>query len=91
MVSYSDRRAHWEHLQFEKFQEPTDHHNITNQYNPEVHSTTGRTPVTLPGFSYPQIDSLAMQAGDQLGGKWQYNQDMNSGTPLGLGSLMHVV
>jgi len=47
--------------------------------------------MTLSGFSYPQIDNLAIQAGDQLGGGWQYNKDMNSGMPLGLGLLMHVI
>jgi len=48
-------------------------------------------PVTLSGFSYPQIDRLTIQAGDQLSGGWQYNEDMNSGIPLGLGSPMYVI
>ena len=47
--------------------------------------------MTLSGFSYPQIDNLAIQASDQLGGGWQYNEDMNSGRPLGLGSPMRVI
>jgi len=47
--------------------------------------------MTLSGFSYPQIDNLAIQASDQLGGGWRYNKDINSGRPLGLGSPMHVI
>jgi len=47
--------------------------------------------MTHSGFSYPQIDNLAIQAGDQLGGGWRYNKDINSGMPPGLGLPMHVI
>ncbi|KAF5353361.1 hypothetical protein D9756_007863 [Leucocoprinus leucothites] len=75
----------------EKFEDPVDNHNITDQYDPSVHSTTGRVPVTLSGFLHPQIDSLAIQASEELGGEFQYNVDMNSGTPLGLGWLQSTI
>ncbi|KXN82645.1 Choline dehydrogenase, mitochondrial [Leucoagaricus sp. SymC.cos] len=52
-----------------------------------MHSTAGRVPVTLPGFSHPLVDSLALRASEELGGDFKYNVDMNSSTPLGLGWL----
>ncbi|KAF5351273.1 hypothetical protein D9756_008221 [Leucocoprinus leucothites] len=75
----------------EKFEDPVDNHNTTGQYDPAVHSTTGRVPVTLFGFPHPQLDSLAIQASEQLGGEFQYNVDMNSGTPLGLGWVQSTI
>jgi choline dehydrogenase len=42
-------------------------------------------PVTLPGFPNPAVDSVTIQASQELGGEFQFNLDMNSGTPLGLG------
>ncbi|KAJ3564744.1 hypothetical protein NP233_g8092 [Leucocoprinus birnbaumii] len=75
----------------ERFEKPADNHNTSGQYNPAVHSTTGRVPVTLPGFSHPQIDSLAVQASHELGGEFRYNLDMNSGDPLGLGWVQSTI
>ncbi|KAF5351272.1 hypothetical protein D9756_008220 [Leucocoprinus leucothites] len=86
----------WDNIQqylrkHEKFEDPVDNHNTTGQYDPAIHSTTGRVPVTLPGFSFPQVDRLAIQASEQLGGDFQYNEDMNSGTPLGLGWVQYTI
>ncbi|KXN83156.1 hypothetical protein AN958_01769 [Leucoagaricus sp. SymC.cos] len=83
----------WDNIQkylqkHEKFQEPVDNHNITGQYDAAVHSTQGRVPVTLPGFLHPAVDNVTIQASLELGGDFQYNVDMNSGTPLGLDQVL---
>lgn len=41
--------------------------------------------MTLDGFPSPAVDSATLQASKELGGDFQFNLDMNSGTPLGLG------
>ncbi|KXN84482.1 L-sorbose 1-dehydrogenase [Leucoagaricus sp. SymC.cos] len=86
----------WDNIQkyfrkHERFQEPVDNHNITGQYDPAVHSTNGRVPVTLPGFLHPAVDNVTIQASLELGGDFRYNADMNSGTPLGLGWLQSTI
>ncbi|KAE9395309.1 aryl-alcohol oxidase-like protein [Gymnopus androsaceus JB14] len=79
----------WENIQpylalNEKWVPPADGHNTTGQFNPSVHSFTGINDVSLPGFSQ-SIDSLALEAAQELGGIFEYNEDVNSGTPSGFG------
>ncbi|KAF5350971.1 hypothetical protein D9756_008209 [Leucocoprinus leucothites] len=80
----------WDKLQpyikkHERFQTPVDSHNITGQYNPKVHSSTGMMPTSIIGFRHPSVDVLTLTAIQQLGGEFKYNVDFNSGMPLGVG------
>lgn len=76
--------AHW---QQEKFQPPVDSHNITGQFNPEVHSLTGMVPISVSGFQHPSVDRFTLAVAQQLAGSgFKFNMDMNSGMPLGVGS-----
>ncbi|KIK62551.1 hypothetical protein GYMLUDRAFT_504628 [Collybiopsis luxurians FD-317 M1] len=68
----------------EKWEPPADRHNTTGQFNPSVHSSTGVNAVTLSGYSL-STDSMVFKAVDELGGIFHFNEDYNSGTPLGFG------
>ncbi|KAG6853037.1 hypothetical protein C0991_007330 [Blastosporella zonata] len=68
----------------EKWNTPTDNHNITGQFNPSVHGFNGLAGVSLPNFPTP-IDPMVINATQQLGGEFTFNQDYNSGKPLGVG------
>ncbi|KIK62544.1 hypothetical protein GYMLUDRAFT_260265 [Collybiopsis luxurians FD-317 M1] len=81
----------WDNLQpfiakNEKWELPADRHNTTGQFNPSVHSLTGVNAVSLSGFS-ESIDPMIFEAVDELGGIFNFNQDYNSGNPLGFGWL----
>lgn len=64
----------------EKYQK----HNITGQFNPNVHGFNGEVGVSLSG-SPGAIDAQVIKASTQLGGDFKFNLDMNSGNELGLG------
>ncbi|KAJ4476825.1 aryl-alcohol oxidase-like protein [Lentinula lateritia] len=74
----------------ERFEPPADRHNTSGQFNPLVHSFSGVNAVSLPGFP-TNIDSMVFDAVDELGGIFHYNEDVNSGTPLGFGWLQKTV
>lgn len=63
---------------------PAGYPNTTGEYNPNVHYYHGAVDVSLPSFSQ-SIDSKVLDAVDELGGIYSYNEDVNSGSPLGLG------
>jgi len=63
---------------------PADHHNTTGEINPLFHSTTGITGVSLPGW-LNSLDARVIATTSQLSSEFPYNEDMNSGHPLGLG------
>ncbi|KAK7018507.1 hypothetical protein R3P38DRAFT_2983108 [Favolaschia claudopus] len=68
----------------ERWSLPTDHHDISGQYNPLVHSSNGINSVTLPGF--PQsIDELFIKTTQELCHEFPFNLDINAGTPIGWG------
>jgi hypothetical protein len=68
----------------ERWTLPKDGHNISGQFNPDVHGFDGITSVSLPG--YPSgIDDRVFQAANELDGKYAFNLDVNSGNPLGIG------
>ena len=70
-------------LQNEIFVSPADHHNITGQYDPAVHSKTGINSVSLYGF--PQaIDSRVIQTTQQVA-EFPFRLDYNSGEHIGIG------
>ncbi|KAF9460388.1 pyranose dehydrogenase [Collybia nuda] len=68
----------------ERFIPPQDSHNITGQFDPSVHGYRGMTAVSLPGYSMP-TDNMALQVTKELPEEFPYNQDINSGNPIGLG------
>ncbi|KAJ3809508.1 GMC oxidoreductase-domain-containing protein [Lentinula aff. lateritia] len=74
----------------ERFEPPADRQNTSGQFNPLVHSFSGVNAVSLPGFP-TNIDSMVFDAVDELGGVFHYNEDVNSGTPLGFGWLQKTV
>ncbi|KAJ4002296.1 aryl-alcohol oxidase-like protein [Lentinula boryana] len=74
----------------ERFEPPADRHNITGQFDPSVHSFTGINSVTLPGFP-TDIDTMVFNAVHELGGAFHYNEDYNSGNPLGFAWLQKTV
>ncbi|KAF9471414.1 aryl-alcohol-oxidase from pleurotus Eryingii [Pholiota conissans] len=74
----------------ERFTPPTDNHNVTGQYNPSVHGFSGRNSVSLPGES-TGIDGRVAAALEELGGEFAFNEDTNSGSPLGFGWSQAVI
>jgi choline dehydrogenase-like flavoprotein len=68
----------------ERFGPPADNHDMTGQYDPSVHSVNGINSVSLSGFP-GAIDGRIINASRQLGGKYEFNLDQNSGNSLGLG------
>ncbi|KAJ7148660.1 aryl-alcohol oxidase [Mycena crocata] len=75
----------------EKWSPPADHHDTRGQFNPSVHSTQGRTSVSLSGFDWPIFYRNVMQTTKELSDEFPFNIDMNSGTPLGLGWLQSTI
>ncbi|OCH88556.1 aryl-alcohol oxidase-like protein [Obba rivulosa] len=63
---------------------PTDHHNTTGEVNPSVHGTSGPIQISLPGFP-SEIDERIINTTQELPSQFPYNEDMNSGVPLGVG------
>ncbi|KAK0493179.1 aryl-alcohol oxidase precursor [Armillaria luteobubalina] len=68
----------------ERFVAPADRHNITGEFDPEVHGFDGINLVTLPG--YPRtIDGRVIQTTGELPDDFPFNLDSNSGNHLGIG------
>ncbi|KAJ3775871.1 aryl-alcohol oxidase-like protein [Lentinula raphanica] len=74
----------------EKFVPPAGKPNTTGEFSPEVHYFNGAVDVSLPSFS-PNFDSKVLDASKELGGVYSYNEDVNSGSPLGLGWLPRTI
>ncbi|KIK58977.1 hypothetical protein GYMLUDRAFT_45003 [Collybiopsis luxurians FD-317 M1] len=74
----------------EKLVPPAGNPNTTGEFNPSVHSFNGTTSVSLPSF-LQSIDSKVIDASSELGGVFSFNEDVNSGTPLGLGWLPRTI
>lgn len=71
----------------ERWTAPADNHNITGQFDPSIHGFKGEVGVSLLGFPTP-IDQKAIDAANELGGKYAFNLDTNSGNQLGIGVLL---
>lgn len=69
-------------IQHERWTLPAEPRNITGQFDPSVHGFHGRTFASLPS-ALQSVDSRVIAAANELGGDFQFNIDMNSGTPLG--------
>ncbi|KAF5384221.1 hypothetical protein D9615_003450 [Tricholomella constricta] len=84
-----DQGWSWKNIQiyirkFERWTQPADGHNTTGQFDPSAHGYDGATAVSLPGYPL-DTDHRVLEATSQLGGEFSYNQDLNSGSPLGVG------
>jgi len=71
--------------QNEKWTQPADNHNITGQFDPTVHSTTGINGVSLPGYPRVPTDSRVIQTTQNFPDEFPFNLDINSGFHLGIG------
>ncbi|KAJ7908757.1 alcohol oxidase [Mycena leptocephala] len=60
----------------ERFSSPSDHHNTTGQFNPDVHG--------FHGVNSVPVDSRVIETTTELG-EYPFNLDMNSGYQLGIG------
>ncbi|KAF7431008.1 hypothetical protein PC9H_006723 [Pleurotus ostreatus] len=74
----------------EKWTAPADGHDTTGQYDPSIHSTTGVTSFSLSGHRQA-LDPMVFQAGQELGGIFDFKLDYNDGRPLGLGWLQAAI
>ncbi|KAG6870379.1 hypothetical protein C0995_013397, partial [Termitomyces sp. Mi166 len=68
----------------EKFTAPVDHHDISNQVDLKIHSTTGMNSVSVSGFP-TSIDGRIINATSQLKGDFKFKLDYNDGKNLGFG------
>ncbi|KAF8060844.1 pyranose dehydrogenase [Lyophyllum atratum] len=90
-----DQGWSWKQLQpyirrNERWTAPSDNHNTSGQFTPSVHGFNGINSVSLTGFPQP-INSRMFQAATELGDEIPYNQDMNSGDPIGIGWLQSTI
>ncbi|KAJ7481644.1 aryl-alcohol oxidase [Mycena latifolia] len=80
----------WDELQFyirknEQWIPPTDNHNQTGQFDPKYHDFFGVNSVSLQGFPSPlDIDDRVATVIQELGEEFPFNEDINSGSPLGV-------
>ncbi|KAI0672565.1 aryl-alcohol-oxidase from pleurotus Eryingii [Trametes maxima] len=65
---------------------PVDGHDTTGEIVPGVHGIAGPLNISLPGTMLPS-DSHIQQTTRELGHEFPFNEDMNSGDPLGIGWL----
>ncbi|KAG6899572.1 hypothetical protein C0993_009151 [Termitomyces sp. T159_Od127] len=77
-------------LKSERLTSPADNHNTSGQLDPSIHGTNGLITTSLDGFPVP-INQNILTAAKQLGGDFQFNLDVNSGNPLGVGWLQTIV
>jgi len=74
----------------ERWTAPADNHNTSGQFIPSVHGFNGTNSVSLTGF--PQaISSRIIQTTKELSDEFPYNEDMNSGDPIGVGWLQSTI
>ena len=62
---------------------PTDGHSTTGEYTPSLHGTSGPIALSLTNVVTSLYTKAIKLTTEGLG--VSYNQDINSGTPLGLG------
>ncbi|KAK0199341.1 GMC oxidoreductase-domain-containing protein [Desarmillaria ectypa] len=76
--------------QNERFVAPSDHHNISGQFNPTVHGFDGINAVSLPGYPRATDDSI-IQATTEFPCQFPFNLDLNSGYQLGIGWAQYTI
>ncbi|KZT29324.1 GMC oxidoreductase [Neolentinus lepideus HHB14362 ss-1] len=70
----------------EKLTPPADGHNTTGQINPALHGTSGPLEISVYGYAN-ELDDKVVQTTKELSDEFPYNEDQNSGNPLGVGFL----
>ena len=67
---------------------PADGHNTTGQVIPSVH---GNGPIDVSVYGFPtELDSRIIDTSRQLGGDFKFNEDVNQGDTLGIGTLGYI-
>lgn len=74
-----------EQPQNERWVPPTDRHNTSGQFSPAVHGFNGINFVSLAG-SPQATDSRIIQTTVELREEFPFNEDQNSGSPIGVGA-----
>ncbi|EMD33589.1 hypothetical protein CERSUDRAFT_107938 [Gelatoporia subvermispora B] len=69
---------------------PPDRHNTSGEVIPALHGTLGPIQTSLGGFP-SDIDKRLFNTTQELPELFPFNEDMNSGTPLGIGWLPYSV
>ncbi|KAI0282905.1 glucose-methanol-choline oxidoreductase [Russula brevipes] len=85
----------WEHVRpliknIEKLTAPADHHDIAGEVNPSIHGTSGPVGITVQGFP-SLLDTRVFETASLLSSEFPFNEDMNSGNPLGIGWTQYSV
>ncbi|KAF7374046.1 hypothetical protein MSAN_00285300 [Mycena sanguinolenta] len=78
-------------LKNERWVEPADRHDTEGEYNPGVHGTDGPLQVSLGGFTWSELKDHVIQTTNELPDDFPFNLDMNSGKPLGIGSVQYTI
>ncbi|KAJ3572974.1 hypothetical protein NP233_g2733 [Leucocoprinus birnbaumii] len=91
-----DQDWNWDSIQEyirknEKWTEPADHHDITGQFDPKFHTTGGVNSVSLPGFLWENADERIIQTTKDFADEFPFNEDMNSGSHLGIGWVQNTI
>ena len=68
----------------EHFNQPVDHHDTSDEFDPAIHGFRGPLFTTLPGDP-TSIDGRVVNATEQLGGEHKLVLDYNDGNGLGIG------
>ncbi|KAJ7635273.1 alcohol oxidase [Roridomyces roridus] len=75
----------------EKWVPPANNHDTRGQFNPAFHSTHGINSVSLSGSQWPVFENQVIQTTRELPEEFPFNEDFNSGEPLGLGWLQSTI
>lgn len=70
-------------MQSSRLVPPADNHSTLGEADPSVHGN-GPVEVSVPGFPLP-LDDIVVSASKQLGGRFAFNEDFNSGNFVGVG------
>ncbi|OCH88051.1 aryl-alcohol oxidase-like protein [Obba rivulosa] len=73
-------------IKSESLVQPPDHHNTSGAIVPSLHGTTGPVQISLGGFPM-ETDQRVLNTTQELPEEFPFNEDMNSGSPLGIGWL----
>ncbi|TFK17364.1 pyranose dehydrogenase [Coprinopsis marcescibilis] len=70
----------------EKWTLPVSGRNVTGEFDPQYHGFSGNVGVSLPELGHHVLDRVGLEAINEPNQtEFHYNQDMNSGNPIGLG------
>ncbi|CCM06044.1 uncharacterized protein FIBRA_08290 [Fibroporia radiculosa] len=71
-------------LKSEDLVPPSDHHNTAGEIIPALHGSSGPVQISLAGYP-TYIDGRVINTTQELHSEFPYNEDMNSGFPIGVG------